>query len=77
MYIYRAIRHKLSTRENGLYATNGILALRVLAGRWKTVRLVPDVSVDARLVQSLADRCTAGQLDPRQLDDVIDDALSF
>ena len=75
MYIYRAVRQELSTPETGPYATFGILALRLEAGQWQKVCLAADVSTSRRFAADL--RCTAGQLDPRQLNDVIEDALAF
>lgn len=77
MYVYRAVRQKLSTPETGPYATFGILALRLEAGQCQKVCLAADVSTCRRFAADLADRCTAGQLDPRQLNDVIEDALAF
>lgn len=63
--------------ETGPYATFGILALRLEAGQWQKVCLIADVSTSRSFAADLADRCTAGQLDPRQLNDVIEDALAF
>lgn len=77
MYIYRAVRQELSTPETGPYATFGILALRLEAGQWQKVCLIADVSTSRSFAADLADSCTAGQLDPRQLNDVIEDALAF
>ena len=68
MYIYRAVRQELSTPETGPYATFGILALRLEAGQWQKVCLIADVSTS---------RSFAAELDPRQLNDVIEDALAF
>ena len=70
MYIYRAVRQELSTPETGPYAT-------FEAGQWQKVCLIADVSTSRSFAADLADRCTAGQLDPRQLNDVIEDALAF
>ena len=75
VYIYRAVRQELSTPETGPYTTFGILALRLEAGQ--KVCLTADVSTSRSFAADLADRCTAGQLDPRQLNDVIEDALAF
>ena len=77
VYIYRAVRQELSTPETGPYITFGILALRLEAGQWQKVCLTADVSTSRSFAADLADRCTAGQLDPRQLNDVIEDALAF
>ena len=77
VYIYRAVRQELSTPETGPYTTFGILALRLEAGQRQKVCLIADVSTSRSFAADLADRCTAGQLDPRQLNDVIEDALAF
>ena len=77
MYIYRAVRQELSTPETGPYTTFGILALRLEAGQWQKVWLSADSAIARNFAADLADRCTAGQLDPRQLNDVIEDALAF
>ena len=77
MNVSRAVRQKLSTPETGPYTTFGILALRLEAGQCQKVCLAADVSTSRRFAADLADRCTAGQLDPRQPNDVIEDALAF
>ena len=76
MYIYRVVRQKLFTPELGLYTTYGILAVQDCRGCRQAVRFIPDVSVERTLVDTLARRCTAAQLDPCQLDDVVEDAIS-
>lgn len=77
VYIYRAVRQDLSAPEIGPYTTFGILVMWEQAGHRQRVRFLADVSADRALAEDLAARCTAGQLDPRQLDDVVDDALAF
>lgn len=77
MFVYRVVRQKLFRPEPGLYCTYGLLALRVRAGQGKPLCFVQDVSVDRTLVADLAARCTAEQLEPCQLHDVIEDALAF
>lgn len=77
MFLYHCIRQNISTAELGSYTTYSISAFFLDAGRCRRVRFVPDVSTDGTLVRSLAARCTAGQLDPCHLDDVIDDTLAF
>ena len=75
MYIYRVVRQQLSIPESGCYTTFGIAALQLLAGHWQKVRFIADVSIDRHLVETLAAACTTCQLDPRQLDDVVEDAI--
>ena len=76
MFVYRVVRQKLFHPELGLYCTFGLLALHVCAGQGKLLYFVQDVSVDRALVADLAARCTAEQLEPCQLHDVIEDALA-
>ena len=42
---------------------------------WKTVAVVEDVSCSKKFVTALANRCTAGQLDPIHILDVVLDAI--
>lgn len=55
--------------------TFGIAALQLLAGHWQKVRFIADVSLNQQLVETLAAACTTCQLDPRQLADVVEDAI--
>ena len=75
MYIYRVIRQELSAPGLGRYITYGIAALFVLAGQRRQVNFVADISPDRAAVQQLAERCNAGQLEPCQLLDVVEDSL--
>ena len=45
-------------------------------GRHRKLRFISDVSVDPVRVLRLAARCTACQLDPSQLMDVVEDLLA-
>ena len=47
-----------------------------LTGRHRKLRFISDVSVDPVRVLRLAARCTAFQLDPSQLMDVVEDLLA-
>ena len=57
------------------YRSFGIAAQREAAGHWQVVCKVSDVSTDPVFVENLAARCTAGQLEPVHLMDIIEDAL--
>ena len=72
VYIYRVVRQQLSIPGTGCYTTFGIAALQLLAGHWQKVRFIADVSLNQQLVETLAAPC---QLDPRQLADVVEDAI--
>ena len=76
VYTYRVVCQKLSAPELGPYITYGILAARDLRGCQQVVQFISDVSLDRALVEALARRCTAAQLDPCHLLDVVEDAIS-
>ena len=44
-------------------------------GIWNTIAAVEDVSCDKRFLSVLAEKCTAGQLDPIHIFDVVLDAI--
>lgn len=74
MYLYLSKRQRLYHKEIGVYSAFGIGAWRIPSVR-PAVAFLPDVSTDGRAVFRLALRCTLGQLDPRQLMDVVEDFL--
>ena len=67
VYTYRVVCQKLSAPELGPYTTYGILAARDLCGCQQVVQFISE---------ALARRCTAAQLDPCHLLDVVEDAIS-
>jgi len=71
-YRYRAIE---TNPEKGGYVSYGLLAEQFQNGNWIPITFIPDVSCSKAFVFHLAKLCTAGQLDPIQLPDVIMDAL--
>lgn len=75
MYTYRVVCQKLSAPELGPYTTYGILVARDLRGCQQVVQFISDVSLDRAFVEALAHRCTAAQLDPCHLLDVVEDAI--
>ena len=74
VYTYRVVCQKLSARARA-YTTYGILAARDLRGCQQVVQFISDVSLDRAFVEALARRCTAAQLDPCHLLDVVEDAI--
>ena len=58
------------------YTSFGIAAYSTSHGRHRKLRFISDVSVDPVRVLRLAARCTACQLDPSQLMDVVEDLLA-
>lgn len=75
MYRYISVSEELSSPYLGRYRSFGIAAQREAAGHWQVVCKVSDVSTDPVFVENLAARCTAGQLEPVHLMDIIEDAL--
>ena len=71
-YLYEAVRHTAISEEIGNYVTYGI---RVSEDGFE-LGFTPDVSTDMETVVRLAANCTAGQLDPIHLGDVIEDLLA-
>lgn len=75
MFRYISVSEELSSPILGQYHSFGIAAQKAVAGHWQDVCRVSDVSTDPVFVENLAARCTAGQLEPVHLLDVIEDAL--
>lgn len=75
MFRYISVSEELSSPILGQYHSFGIAAQKEVAGHWQVVCQVSDISTDPIFVENLAARCTAGQLEPVHLLDVIEDAL--
>ena len=75
MFRYIPVSEELSSPILGQYHSFGIAAQKEVAGHWQTCCQVSDISTDPIFVVNLAARCTAGQLEPVHLLDVIEDAL--
>lgn len=71
-YRYVPIQQTLKSDELGTYVTHGI-SVRTVE---EEVTFISDLSTDFEAVQRLADLCTEQELDPTQLDDVIEDFLA-
>ena len=67
MYLYLPVKETLYHPDLGYYESYG-LAAHLSAGQ---LAFLSDVSPDLALVQGLAQQCTAGQLAPSQLEDVV------
>ena len=65
MVLYLAIKQRLYHADIGSYTAYGLPAV-----------FIPDVTTDRREARHLARLCTVGQLDPNQLCDVVEDAIS-
>lgn len=75
MYLYIPVKQTLTAPELGEYATFAVSAYRLTETGSRLITSVPDVSTDEAVVSVLACRCTAGQLDPAQLLDVVEDFI--
>ena len=71
---YSVFEQRLSTPDGVFYTAYGLRCVWQADGTVQT-KEVPDVSLDPNFAQRLADRCNQGQLDPRQLEDVMTDAV--
>lgn len=72
VFWYHCVMERLYHPACGAYTSFGIAACSTSHGRHRKLRFISDVSVDPRL----AARCTACQLDPSQLMDVVEDLLA-
>ena len=76
VFWYHCVMERLYHPACGAYTSFGIAACSTSHGRHRNLRFISDVSVDPVLVLRLAARCTACQLDPSQLMDVVEDLLA-
>jgi len=74
MILYLPVKQHLFHPDIGTYTTYGIAAVPILNSKQKAC-FVNDVAISFTKVAALALRCTAGQLDPAQLEDVVEDSL--
>lgn len=74
MILYLPVRQHLFHPDIGNYTSYGIVAIPIL-NCGQSSCFVSDVSVSFAKVAALALRCTVGQLDPTQLEDVVEDFL--
>lgn len=76
VFWYHCVMERLYHPACGAYTSFGIAAYSTSHGRHRKLRFISDVSVDPVQVLRLAARCTACQLDPSQLMDVVEDLLA-
>ena len=76
MFWYHCVMERLYHPACGAYTSFGIATYSTSHGRHRKLRFISDVSVDPVQVLRLAARCTAFQLDPSQLMDVVEDLLA-
>ena len=75
MVLYLPVKEQLHQAELGDYISYGIAAWKLPALTRKPCAFVSDVSLDKKQAARLSWRCTVGQLDPRQLMDVVEDFI--
>lgn len=75
MYLYIPVKQTLASPYLGAYQSFAVNVFRMTEHGLRFVTSVPDVSLDEGLVSVLACRCTAGQLDPAHLPDVVEDFI--
>lgn len=75
MYLYIPVKETLTSPYLGQYDSFAVAVYRVTEAGDQFITSISDVSVDESLVSVIACRCTAGQLDPQQLPDVVEDFI--
>ncbi len=73
MLRYKALKMKNDEFDCICY---GLVAQKFENSNWNTIAAIKDISCDKEFVISLAEKCTAGQLDPVHILDVVLDAIS-
>lgn len=74
MILYLPVKQHLFRPDIGSYFSYGIAAVQLLRCSHNSC-FMSDVSVSFTKAAALALRCTVGQLDPAQLEDVVEDFL--
>ena len=75
MVLYLPVKQQLYKDDLGDYLSFGIAAWNFPPLQRKPCVFIPDVTPDRKLAVRLAWRCTVGQLDPKQLIDVVEDSI--
>ena len=75
MYRYVPSEESLFSPLIGHYRSFGIAVYQYTKNGWERKSFFSDVSTDASLVTTLAQRCTRGQLSPDHLLDVLFDSI--
>lgn len=76
MFLYLPIKQQLYQEDLGNYTSYGIAAWELPTMHRKPCTFVPDVTPNRRDIVRLSWQCTVGQLDPTQLEDVVEDFIS-
>ncbi len=75
MFLYLPVKQQLYQEDLGIYTSYGIAAWELPTMHRAPCIFVPDVTPDRRAAVLLSRQCTVGQLDPKQLKDVIEDFI--
>lgn len=75
MFLYFPIKQQLYQEDLGNYVAYGIAAWRIPSLHPSPCAFISDVTLDRRAAVDLCCRCTLGQLDPKQLEDVVEDFI--
>lgn len=75
MFLYLPVKQQLYQEDLGNYTSYGIAAWELPAIHRMPCVFIPDVTPDRRAAIHLSRQCTVGQLDPKQLEDVVEDYL--
>lgn len=75
MFLYLPIKQQLYQEDLGNYTSYGIAAWELPAMQRTPCVFIPDVTQDRKAAEHLSVQCTVGQLDPKQLEDVVEDFL--
>lgn len=75
MFLYLPVKQQLYQEDLGNYTSYGIAAWALPAMQRTPCVFIPDVTQDRKAAKHLSVQCTVGQLDPKQLEDVVEDFL--
>lgn len=75
MFLYLPVKQQLYQEDLGNYTSYGIAAWELPAMHHTPCIFVPDVTPNRRDATRLSWQCTVGQLDPTQLEDVVEDFI--
>lgn len=75
MFLYLPVKQQLYREDLGTYTSYGITAWKLPWLYRQPCVLVSDVTLDRRAAVHLCWQCTSGQLDPRQLKDVVENFI--
>lgn len=75
MFLYLPVKQQLYQEDLGNYTSYGIAAWKLPTLHPSPCIFISDVTQDQRAAVYLCRQCTVGQLDPRQLENVVEDFI--